>query len=196
MDTGFQVCAPCYTGCLTCSGTANTCVTCHNNPGRYLAGSSCLCQSNYVDLTNNGVCTLCHYSCLTCTSGTALGCATCPAGRILSGSSCVCPTGQYDDGINVACQICEPHCLNCTTGLTSGCTACNPLYFRTLSPSPTGSCICQSGYYEVGVLLCAPCDPKCLTCAVTSTNCTSCDLANNHRVITGSFTCVCAVSYF
>jgi proprotein convertase subtilisin/kexin type 5 len=106
VDTGSQICPACYTGCLTCSGTANTCVTCHNNPGRYLAGASCLCQSNYVDFLSNGVCTLCHYSCLTCTSGTALGCSTCPTGRIQSGSSCVCPAGKYDDGVNVVCQTC------------------------------------------------------------------------------------------
>jgi hypothetical protein len=43
--------------------------------------------------------------------------------------------------------------------------------------------------------VCEDCDPKCKTCEVTTTNCTSCDLENSYRTKVGS-SCVCIDGYF
>jgi proprotein convertase subtilisin/kexin type 5 len=196
VDMGVLVCQACSPSCLTCIYNTTACASCHLNPGRYQAGYSCLCNTGYVDLTFNGVCTPCHYSCASCFSGTSSGCSTCSNNRTLTSNACLCPIGQYDNGYSVICQPCDPSCYTCTNGLTSGCTGCSSVYFRTLNPSPMGTCICQGGYYDVGILLCANCDPKCLTCVTAATTCTSCDLTTNHRVITSNFTCDCTIGYF
>lgn len=142
-----QACQKCAASCLTCSVTTYLCTSCLTGPGRYQAGFSCLCSAGYVDVYFNGTCSLCHYSCATCTDTTSIGCSTCNNNRILTLGSCLCPVGYYDNGLSVTCQPCASTCSQCSSGLASGCTACNSVYFRTLNPSPTGTCICQNGYY-------------------------------------------------
>lgn len=99
----------------------------------------------------------CHYSCLTCSDGTSSGCSSCPNNRTMSSNKCICANGYYDDGVQVTCLVCLPTCLTCITGVLSGCTSCQSLYFRQLNPSPTGTCVCKSGYYETGALTCPAC---------------------------------------
>ena len=68
-DAGIPICQPCYTTCQTCNGpTRGNCLNCSSISLRYLNGSTCLCNSGYYDL--NDVCTLCNYTCATCTGGT------------------------------------------------------------------------------------------------------------------------------
>jgi len=184
-----QACQQCSASCLTCAVNTYSCTSCLTTPGRYKAGFSCLCSTGYVDIYLNGTCSLCHYSCITCTSATSAGCSTCTTNRILTFGSCLCPAGTYDTGNSSICLSSASTCSQCTNGLASGCTACNSIYFRTLNPSPTGTCICQIGYYDVGVLTCLACYQQCLSCWSSSTNCTSCDSVINHRTITASDTC-------
>jgi proprotein convertase subtilisin/kexin type 5 len=176
--------------------TRTSCDSCHSNPGRIQLGNICTCTSTYADVTFNGVCTPCHYSCLTCSDGTANGCLSCLSGRTLTSNQCLCPTGFYDPGNNVVCQPCHSNCLTCSSGVITGCRSCQSLYYRRLSPSPTGSCICQDGYFEVGVLTCSQCSQYCLTCSVNLNNCTSCDSVTQHRVSASNNICTCMSGYY
>ena len=147
-------------------------------------------------MTLNGVCTPCQYSCLTCRDGTTSGCITCSNSRLLTSNQCLCPIGFYDTGSSVVCLACHANCLTCISGVSTGCRTCQSLYYRTLSPSPTGSCICQIGYYEVGVLICSPCSQYCLTCSIISTNCTSCDSVTNKRQSATNNVCACMNGFY
>jgi hypothetical protein len=187
-DAGIALCHPCHGSCLTCSVSATSCTSCLASPGRFQAGNTCLCQAGYADVYLNGTCSLCHYSCTTCSGLSATTCTGCPTNRTLSSGSCLCPTGFYDDGSSVVCQPCALTCLNCTNGLSSGCTACSGLYLRWLSPSPTGSCLCNPGFFDSGVLLCSPCSTKCQTCVGTAANCSSC-ISSQQRTISSSYVC-------
>lgn len=144
---GVLACQLCSPSCLTCIYNTTSCSLCHNTTGRYLAGYSCLCDPGYVDLYTNGTCTPCHYSCVTCFDATSSGCNSCPSNRTLTINVCKCPTAFYDNGVSAVCQPCHVNCYTCTNGLSSGCTGCDVLTFRTLNPSPTGTCICSIGYY-------------------------------------------------
>ena len=124
VDVGNLICQTCSNACLSCLNNVTACTSCHSNPGRYLAGTSCLCYSNYVDLTSNGVCTPCHYSCLTCFGGTRTTCSTCTTDRTLTTNACLCPVGKYDNGYSVACDTCHVNCKTCSNGLISGCIGC------------------------------------------------------------------------
>lgn len=44
-------------------------------------------------------------------------------------------------------------------------------------------------------MICLACDPNCLTCSVTSTNCTSCN-STLQRVLNSSNICVCANGFY
>jgi proprotein convertase subtilisin/kexin type 5 len=194
-EGGTAVCLTCSTSCFTCVSTASTCTSCHNTTARFQAGNTCFCSPGYVDVFLNGSCSLCHYSCVTCSSVLATGCSSCPTGRTLTSGSCLCPSGSFDNGAAVACQPCASTCLNCSNQLASSCTACYPLHLRFLSPSPTGSCVCGSAYFDSGALICSPCDAKCLTCMVAATNCSSCD-SLLFRTLSSNHSCDCKPAYF
>jgi len=56
----------------------------------------------------SGLCSKCHYSCLTCTGTASTSCQTCDtAWRTLSSGSCLCNTHTYDDGIHSQCYPCN-----------------------------------------------------------------------------------------
>lgn len=173
---------------------STNCTSCLNTAARYLLNGSCLCSVGYVDIYFNGTCSICHYSCQTCNGISANNCTNCTTNRILNVSSCVCPTGYFDNG-SQTCQTCASTCLSCNNALNSSCTACNAIYLRTLSASPAGSCQCLPGYYDAGVLLCASCNIKCITC-VSIISCSSCDSITNHRALDASGMCVCASGYY
>ena len=148
-----------------------------------------------MDITFNGFCTLCTYSCLTCSGSLTTNCVLCPATRVLTGTSCVCLAGYYDDGIDATCQACDATCLTCNSGMADACTSCSATQYRFLSPSPVGSCLCNSAYYDSGSPLCQLCSPVCLTCWASPNNCSSCDNTLDHRIITANNTCVCESGY-
>jgi hypothetical protein len=196
-DAATEICQLCSVTCLTCTISPTMCTSCHNNPGRYFSGSgySCLCSSGFVDITFNGFCTLCAYSCQTCSGSLSTNCVLCAANRIPSGTSCICPDGTYDDGVDATCQLCASTCLTCNGGMSSSCTNCNSAQYRYLTPFPVGACICSSSYYDAGGVTCQLCSPVCLTCWGSASNCSSCDNTVNHRLITSNNTCACASGF-
>jgi len=52
--------------------------------------------------------------------------------------------------------ICDPGCLKCSLAIPSICL------------------VCENGYSLSTDSVCVACDPKCKTCDITPTNCSSC----------------------
>lgn len=71
------------------------------------------------------------------------------------------------------CNTCDMTCLTCDGSLSSNCTSCLNTTYRVLVST---TCSCQSGYIDVGVVNCYPCEyyiPGCSVC-LTSTICSNC----------------------
>lgn len=77
-------------------------------------------------IQNNGVCSLCHPDCATCTvAGSVTGCSSCPSSRpVLVNGQCIpfCPQGEYFSGATNGCAPCDSSCSSCTT--LGSCTTC------------------------------------------------------------------------
>lgn len=74
---------------------------------------------------------------------------------------------------NQYCTYCDYTCLTCDGSLSTNCKTCLNTTFRSLS---SNSCPCQTGYIDIGVATCYPCDyyiSGCTACTST-TSCTSC----------------------
>lgn len=84
-----QSCNRCATGCMSCSGSINTCSKCYN--GYYLSGSSCLS---------------CSFGCSQCIAGSV--CSKCNSGYYLNSfSSCNSCTSGCDVCYNSTdCEVC------------------------------------------------------------------------------------------
>ena len=84
--------------------------------GTSLVGPSMVDPSEYYN-NNVALCVICQYSCLTCTSGTAITCSTCDATNhrtyLSSNNSCPCDAGFYDNSVGM-CVACDYTCATCT----------------------------------------------------------------------------------
>lgn len=130
-------------------------MTCSSADLRTLNSTSCPCNSSYYD---NGVslCTLCHYSCLSCFGSSSASCATCPANSsshridtlLVSEHTCPCDIGFYDNG-SIDCEPCFGTCLTCQGPLASDCLSCpnSDTSFRYSSITGLNTCPCQPGYF-------------------------------------------------
>lgn len=105
----------------------------------------------------------------------------------------ICPNGFYTDMTFKLCLPCHYSCNTCTKpNDTLGCSVCDPAQHRSLV---NNSCVCDSGYYESGVLLCGTCNYKCLTCSDGSQNsCLSCNSLLNRNLMNAS--CLCSTGYY
>ena len=176
-----MVCGTCSASCYTCSDAAS-CDSCYFGTNRYIDGSSlCVCLSRYYlpnALTTASaakqVCKPCHYSCLSCSSGSTV-CTSCNASafRVSAPVSGGCPCDQhyFDNGIAELCLDCPDNCATCY-GLGAGsCLTCDTAtYFLA------GSCYldCPNYYYNDDVLWqCGTCPSHCLHCT-NSTYCLTC----------------------
>jgi hypothetical protein len=77
--------------------------------------------------------------------------------------------GYYDVSNIQMCSPCAPSCLTCISTATT-CRSCPDLrsFFNTSS-----SCLCDDGYYDAGVAVCAACHYSCATCT-NATTCLTC----------------------
>lgn len=108
-DDGLSLnCIPCSYTCLTCSGTANSCLSCPVGSNRVYNSVSrtCFCAQRFYDanvtFTQSPICLACLYHCSTCDRSTS--CLTCNSTRyrVMNpvNSRCICMGGYYDDGSN------------------------------------------------------------------------------------------------
>lgn len=89
--------------------------------------------------------------------------------------------------IDNLCESCHYSCLTCVSSTSTTCLTCPS---TRVYVSTNHSCVCQSGYVDVGVSLCVQltCQPTCLTCANLN-QCGSCETGFD-RILNGT-ECVC-----
>jgi hypothetical protein len=101
-----------------------------------------------------------------------------------------CPPGFF--AANGWCHECSDNCLECVSA--DNCTTCEPGFRQTNDGGCLGSCPNDDEFInEDGE--CESCTAPCATCAITSTNCTSCldgyelDEESDSCVIVGGSPC-------
>ncbi|KAL4451032.1 hypothetical protein ABPG74_021354 [Tetrahymena malaccensis] len=151
VSTNPSSCTDCNKSkCLFCYSD-NRCMACTNN--YYLSVNS-------LD-PNNSTCQQCANQCSSCYGPNPNQCYSCNAGyyflnnQCLTSSQCLALGGYYTDSQNNLCSSCYPLCKTCLSNLSYQCQSCIDGYYLS-----TNSCI--------------PCDPSCLTCGSSSTQCLSC----------------------
>lgn len=88
------------------------------------------------------------------------------------------------------CQPCSSLCSACW-GTAANCTACDSATNHRII-SAVNTCVCASGYVDVGATACLACFLPCLTCSLLPNNCTSC---NAERTLS-SESCLCKSGTF
>ncbi|CAD8121248.1 unnamed protein product [Paramecium sonneborni] len=146
-------CQPCNLVCKTCFGPdIDECLTCPNS--YYFYYNNCLpeCPEGFYAATGR-ICTPCHQTCLTCLSPLINHCVTCPITSYLYQQKCIpsCPSGTYTSYTFQSC-IERMRCVtDCSPGYTLNGIECETLLLVPIT-----------------------CDPQCLTCALQSSNCLTC----------------------
>jgi hypothetical protein len=189
-EVGDAQCKTCTATCLTCGGSISNCLSCDALIFRELVGNDCDCLAGYYDLA--GTCTLCLYSCKTCSSATT--CTACETSttfrKTLAASKCLCQDGYYDDGANMDCLPCSLECETCEVNATQ-CLTCLAGSNRFFSK---GTCICKDGWYDdTG---CQPCLNTCMTCTFKAQNCLTCDPLTHRSHDAVAKNCYCGNGYF
>eukprot|EP00347_Sterkiella_histriomuscorum_P010294 403376857 len=176
----IKVCQVCHDYCATCNSKLSTdCSAC--NPGYYLEwlGFTCglTCKLGQYKDDNTNQCSLCHYTCETCSAVGADKCTKCAKGFLKRGSYCVdkCADNEYE--VNGECKSCDYRCSSCYGTQNNQCYTCAE---NTITGQGyyyfDDTCLekCPDGYYQDNLLrACRKCNPRCATC-ISSTYCTSC----------------------
>lgn len=75
------VCVGCNSGCTSCIGSPNACLSCQPSSGRIPVNGTCLCKPGTYD-AGVATCAACPSTCLTCISSPTtktIVCTSCPA---------------------------------------------------------------------------------------------------------------------
>jgi proprotein convertase subtilisin/kexin type 5 len=199
-STNPNVCNSCDPKCIICSASSTDCSSCTLNGGNqaYLLNSTCIstCPDGTFSSTNPNICTSCDPKCLLCdTSNT--NCSSCTLNgtnkAYLFNSTCIssCPGGTFPSDNPNICNSCDSKCSACDTSSTN-CSACTLsganiayLYNMTCTVScPTGT------FSSSNPNICNSCDPKCIACDTSSTNCSSCTLTGGNQAYLLNLTCI------
>ncbi|CAK72107.1 unnamed protein product (macronuclear) [Paramecium tetraurelia] len=160
-DGSNPICQKCHYSCQYCSSFSTKCDTCSSTFNRVLNPLifTCNCMESYYDIGVEA-CQKCHYSCLACNSFGNEFCESCKdksiSFRVFNKGVCVCLPGYFDDGMSPNCQKCQISCLTCQNTATY-CTSC-----ESTRHFEGNSCLCNTGYFEIGQVLCDKCDQNCL----------------------------------
>lgn len=142
-------CLACSSACGSCSGKAESCLSCTI---RLASGS---CASNCPEGTFNisGTCVSCHGDCAACSGLSFNQCTKCHPDRpVLSNGRCLRTCGsktQFFDPSTSSCQSCDSSCSSCSAAGSGHCLACSNstaiLKNGVCSSQPAPSCIALSG---------------------------------------------------
>jgi proprotein convertase subtilisin/kexin type 5 len=159
--------------CTTC-GSNTTCTSCPAH--LVLSAGLCEAQCGEGEYDEQGVCRVCHQSCLTCVGGRDTQCGRCKEGFYFE-RRCVryCPAGYASDHSRGECLPCPTGCDQCQ-GDGGECTKCRQGWIRTPESLclPPESSACQPGMYP-GQGTCLACHDSCETCVgPTHKDCSSC----------------------
>jgi hypothetical protein len=178
-NNATNTCDACAAICLTCSVSVANCTSC-STPNVFYNGScqaSCPAGGKLAPL--NGVCSPCDPSCLTC-SLTTTNCTSCnltASTPYLVGSVCLatCPSTYYNESSTGSCISCASagiNCLNCSSAST--CLSCDQSFVFHLAACLSST---PAGFVNISGVAVA-CAGDCLTCSVTTANCTGCKTLN------------------
>jgi hypothetical protein len=161
MDRATGQCTTCPNNrCKTCDYNISNVIVCTSCQINAALASSVDCQCNtgfYMD--SAGLCQTCPAQCSSCTGPTLAQCTAC--------NSTSYPI-FYQAGSG--CLDCHSNCARCFGGNTNNCNSC---HFSAIYSSTLKTCTCSATKY-MSLGACYTCDPKCLTCETTSSNCFSC----------------------
>ena len=152
---------------------------------------------------------MCNANCKTCGTNDT-NCLTCGFSGIgaelyLYQSPCLltCPVGYFANTVNNTCDPCANGCGVCTGASLSNCSVCvtynlTPYYkYQTQTICDTS---CPDGELISGTTpnACEFCDPGCLTCVGTSTNCTinACQAGDFYYAVNSSCLRTCPDNYY
>ena len=214
------VCTNCADGCQSCfAGTLSSCYTCGvaSNSDIYFliyGTNTCskTCPNGQYSNSTSYTCMLCNANCLTCI-GTSSYCLTCGFSTIganlyLYGSSCLltCPDGYFANVTANTCDPCHFGCATCTGPLLTNCIVCNnynnsgtiDVYYKVVGQT-TCNTSCPTGQFISSLPnACASCDPGCISCSITSTNCTinACNTGYYYLATNNSCLSTCPDNYY
>ncbi|KAL4460975.1 hypothetical protein ABPG74_016447 [Tetrahymena malaccensis] len=173
-------CEACINNCQTCQLDASSkyqCLTCIAN---YVQTAYDTCSSNCLPGTfknqqNPPSCDKCSTSCYECinTNSNCTSCNTQITKKYLFQNQCLsdCPPGTYPNSLTGTCSQCHPNCSLCTDYTV--CQACQ-LEYKYLVNNFCYS-TCPNTTVKNSRDQCVPCTNNCLTCQLTTDNCTSCN---------------------
>lgn len=119
----------------------------------------------------------------------------------------VCPDGYYPNKVTHTCDLCHYGCAICNGSQLTDCTVCKDYdnlitivpYYKILDVN-TCSLSCPTGQYinQDVPNVCAYCDPSCISCSITSTNCTvnACKTGFFYYALNSSCIKTCPNNYF
>jgi proprotein convertase subtilisin/kexin type 5 len=184
----------CATPCKTCSSSnTSACLSCYNDTAItssvYFYTALSYCYATCPDTTYNAAtltCEPCDSNCYTCLT-TPTFCTKCkttssyPYLNITSVTvqTCVsaCVAGMYPRTSSdpALCVVCVSPCATCTSQ-TACITCASGFFLDNVTCTPT----CRAGttIANNATNTCDPCDSICLTCSVSTSNCTACSAPN------------------
>ena len=206
-------CTACADGCATCFGAAlSNCYTCGASSvptNHFLIYGTNICSptcpaGQYSNATSFK-CLLCDVNCLTCVTNST-NCLTCGFSSIganlyLFGTSCLltCPNGYFANTLNNTCDLCHFGCATCTGPLLTNCSVCSDYnnsgtivsYYKILGAT-TCDTLCPLNQFINSLLpnMCAFCDSGCISCSITSTNCTTTQCSSGYYYLNSNTSCV------
>lgn len=171
------------TTCLTCAGSATSCLICAAGLFKYPDGSCGSCTEPGYYQYNDGIsrCAPCSMGCLQC-SGSPTNCQMCDndnqfynvAGVANFCALCDLQTSFLQGNI---CTKCSSNCASCQNSATY-CTSCPKGKYLYVRDNTCGNCKNEVGFYKDAItdpsmLLCSACLPECASCSNTIV-CESC----------------------
>ncbi|KAM6289408.1 proprotein convertase subtilisin/kexin type 5-like [Aegotheles albertisi] len=193
-------CFPCHEDCKDCDGPdSDDCTECIVNfvlysgmcfeacpEGTYYEEATEDCQDTtcvetcpdgyYVD-SDEGQCSPCHSTCVTCTGKRSSQCLSCKPGWYRQGKGCVnqCPAGYFAQNSTGSCERCHKGCKECMGPQPTDCLFCDTYFYLLHSKNKCVSS-CPEYYYESrDNNVCERCHPSCRTCeGKGALSCTSC----------------------
>jgi hypothetical protein len=130
----------CSSTCSSCSGSAETCLTCTTR----LASGECATTCPGGTFSASGSCITCHGDCATCSGPSFNQCISCPQDRpVLSDGRCLrtCASKtQFFGPSSSTCQDCDSSCSSCSAAGSSSCLACSD---STATLNSNGECSSQ-----------------------------------------------------
>ncbi|CAD8081223.1 unnamed protein product [Paramecium sonneborni] len=165
-NNGQSQCLICDSNCKNCIDLSTKCTSCDD--GFYL---------------NNNICLQCSKQCVTC-ENSASNCISCNSDvylRTLWNNQCICDDGLYYSDVQLVCEFCIEPCETCLSGVDANgnnydgnqCLSCLIGYNRIID-NTINSCICQTGFFDSGQVVCSACASYCISCLTDEMDCNVC----------------------